>query len=41
MAATRGELMAFQHEGFWHCMDTPRDLANLNQIWNSDNCPWK
>lgn len=40
-AAKDGELMAFKHEGFWHCMDTPRDLDSLNNIWISDNCPWK
>ena len=23
------QLMAFQHEGFWHCMDTPNDVRSL------------
>jgi len=25
MAAKAGELMAYRHNGFWHCMDTKRD----------------
>ena len=36
-----GELMAFQHQGFWHCMDTKRDLDNLEEFWNSGKAPWK
>jgi len=40
-AAQSGELMAFQHQGFWHCMDTKRDLDNLEEYWNSGKAPWK
>ena len=39
--AQSGELMAFQHKGFWHCMDTKRDLDNLEEYWNSGKSPWK
>jgi len=39
--AQSGELMAFQHQGFWHCMDTKRDLDNLEELWNSGKAPWK
>lgn len=39
--ASDGELMAFDHEGFWHAMDTLRDKNYLNEIWNSNNAPWK
>lgn len=35
------ELVAFRHEGFWHCMDTIRDRDNLNAIWADGNAPWK
>ena len=38
--AQSGELMAFQHQGFWHCMDTKRDLDNLEEFWNSGKAPW-
>jgi len=40
-AAYSGELMAFQHEGFWHCMDTKRDRYKLDELWKSGEAPWK
>ena len=40
-AAQRGELMAYQHEGFWQCMDTKRDRDNLEEFWRSGKVPWK
>lgn len=39
--ARMGELMAFQHDGFWRCMDTKRDRDSLEAIWSSGNVPWK
>ena len=33
--------MGFRHEGFWQCMDTKRDLDNLEAIWMSGEAPWK
>ncbi len=38
--AEDGELMMYQHAGFWHCVDTMRDLVQLNQMYNSGNTPW-
>lgn len=35
-----GELMAYHHEGFWHCMDTKRDRDSLEQLWMNSNAPW-
>jgi glucose-1-phosphate cytidylyltransferase len=35
------QLVAYKHYGFWHCMDTIRDRDNLNEIWSSNNAPWK
>ncbi len=32
-AATMGELMAYRHPGFWHCMDTKRDRDLLEELW--------
>ena len=40
-AAQMGELMAFRHKGFWQCMDTKRDHANLEEFWRSGKAPWK
>ena len=39
--AQMGELMAFQHSGFWQCMDTKRDRDKLEAFWNSGKAPWK
>jgi glucose-1-phosphate cytidylyltransferase len=35
------QLKVFNHDGFWHCMDTMRDVNNLNELWNNDKAPWK
>lgn len=35
------ELMAFEHHGFWHAMDTLRDKNYLEKLWQSGNAPWK
>ena len=40
-AAQVHELMAFRHKGFWQCMDTKRDLDNLEELWLSGKVPWK
>jgi glucose-1-phosphate cytidylyltransferase len=38
-AAELGELMAYKHEGFWHCMDTKRDNDLLEKLWQ-EGAPW-
>ena len=40
-AVAAGEMSAFRHEGFWQCMDTPREHAMLNDMWESGEAPWK
>ena len=35
-----GQLMAYQHEGFWYCMDTPRDHQQLEELWYARRAPW-
>lgn len=39
-AASAGELMAYRHEGFWHCMDTKRDNDLLQAMWSKKAAPW-
>jgi len=39
--ASDGELMAFQHNGFWQPMDTLREKIYLNDLWDNDQAPWK
>lgn len=37
----QGQLAAYQHKGFWQCMDNIREMAMLNELWASGNAPWK
>jgi glucose-1-phosphate cytidylyltransferase len=39
--AAKGQLMAFEHRGFWHPMDTQRDKNELEELWVSGKAPWK
>lgn len=39
--AKDSEMVAYQHNGFWQCMDTLRDNQKLNALWKEHNAPWK
>jgi glucose-1-phosphate cytidylyltransferase len=39
--ASDGEMMAFDHHGFWQPMDTLRDKTYLEDLWDSGKAPWK
>lgn len=39
--AAEGELMSYQHKGFWQCMDTMREKTELETLWKSGHAPWK
>lgn len=39
--ASEGQLSAYQHDGFWQCMDTLRDKVMLEELWASGKAPWK
>ena len=39
--AAAGELMAFEHTGFWQPMDTLRDKNLLEELWQAGSAPWK
>ena len=39
--AEEGELMAFEHHGFWQPMDTLRDKTLLEDLWARNRAPWK
>jgi len=36
-----GELMAYEHHGFWHPMDTLHDKMTLERLWKEKKAPWK
>ena len=39
--AEDGQLMAYEHYGFWQPMDTLRDKHLLEELWISGKAPWK
>ncbi len=39
--AREGDLVAYQHHGFWQPMDTLRDKNYLEELWQSGRAPWK
>jgi glucose-1-phosphate cytidylyltransferase len=38
--AADGQLMAYEHHGFWQPMDTLRDKQHLDALWQARNAPW-
>lgn len=39
--AAEGMLSSYQHNGFWQCMDTVRDVELLQSLWASGSAPWR
>ncbi|MBC2835808.1 glucose-1-phosphate cytidylyltransferase [Paragemmobacter straminiformis] len=39
--ARDGQLMAWEHHGFWQPMDTLRDRDHLQALWDGGAAPWK
>ena len=39
--AKNSQLSVFQHNGFWHPMDTLRDKITLEEYWRKEKAPWK
>jgi glucose-1-phosphate cytidylyltransferase len=39
--ASDGELAAYEHRGFWQCVDTPRERMLLGDLWESGEAPWQ
>lgn len=38
--AEEGNLMCYQHDGFWQCMDTIRDKEYLNSLFLNNQADW-
>lgn len=36
-----GQLMSYEHCGYWQCMDTQLEKYKLERLWKSGNAPWK
>lgn len=39
--ARERQLAAYQHPGFWQCMDTLRDKKFLDGLWQTQSAPWR
>ncbi len=39
--ANDAQLAAYRHKGFWKCMDAMRDKIELEELWATNNAPWK
>jgi len=39
--AAKNQLVTYQHNGFWKCMDTLRDKVQLNEMWDAGHAKWK
>ena len=39
--AADGQLIAYEHTGFWQPMDTLREKNLLEELWQSGKAPWK
>ena len=39
--AQRQQLAVYQHDGFWQCMDTYREMQLLNTLWQEGKAAWK
>jgi len=39
--AAEGQLMAYEHQGFFYAMDTFREYEYLNELWKTGEAPWK
>ena len=39
--ATDGELMLYEHHGFWQPMDTYREWKLLGELWETGAAPWR
>jgi glucose-1-phosphate cytidylyltransferase len=39
--AEDGEMMLYEHNDFWQCMDTNRDYNLLNGLWGDNKAPWR
>lgn len=39
--AKKGEVMVYEHKGFWECLDTQRDVNHLNSLWDQKKASWK
>ena len=35
-----GQMMVYEHDGFWQPMDTNREYILLNELYEKGDAPW-
>lgn len=40
LLAQKGKLGVYNHDGFWQCMDTKREMDMLNELSDTGRAPW-
>jgi glucose-1-phosphate cytidylyltransferase len=41
LIAQKGEMAVYEHKGFWKCLDTMKDMGELETLAKNQNPPWK
>jgi glucose-1-phosphate cytidylyltransferase len=39
--AKESQVMVYEHQGSWECMDTVRETEHLNELWSKNEAFWK
>ncbi len=39
--AKESQLSAYRHNGYWNAIDTLRDKNQMEDLWNTNQAPWK
>ena len=39
--AKEKQLSLYKHDGFWFCVDTYKELEDINKVWNKGKAAWK
>ena len=41
MLVKDNQFVAYEHNGFWQCMDIQQQMEMLNELWQKNEAPWK
>jgi glucose-1-phosphate cytidylyltransferase len=41
LIANKGEMMVYQHRGYWGCMDSLKEMNDLNNLWEKGLAKWR
>lgn len=41
MLAKKDEMRVYHHKGYWGCLDTLKEMNDLENLWNSGDAPWQ